>query len=304
MNSVGWFGLSGSAAALQCYAVAMRPSLIVSDLDGTLLGPSGALSHGNLVAVSELAADGIPLILATGRSFYECKFVLDAIPCCEEMIGAAGALLSDARTGQTLARDALPAELVVRVTEFILAEGHLAQLLQDRSRVEHDYFLVGEGALHPTMDWWLDLHQLKAHRVPTLAGLDLSHTIRIGVVGGPRELEGLTQRIETAFGQELVIRHWEAVSETEDQPTFLLELFNRGVDKWGMIERVVSRDGLDPEGVVAIGDGLNDIQMLRHAPLGIAMGQARASVQAVANQVVGSNREDGFAQAIRAVLRS
>ncbi|MAJ46586.1 MAG: hypothetical protein CBC35_04720 [Planctomycetes bacterium TMED75] len=282
----------------------MRPSVIVSDLDGTLLGPGGALSDGTLAAVSELAAHGIPFILATGRSFYECKFVLDAIPCCQEMIGAAGALLSDARSGQTLARDALPNELVVRVTEFILAEGHLAQLLQDRSCVEYDYLLVGRGALHPTMDWWLDLHELNSHRVPSLEGLDLSHTIRIGVVGGPGELEALTQRIETAFGEELVIRHWEAVSETESQPTYLLELFNRGVDKWGMIEHVLERDGLDPERVVTIGDGLNDIQMLDRAPLGIAMGQARTSVQAVANQVVGSNREDGFAQAIRTLLRS
>ena len=282
----------------------MRPSLIVTDLDGTLLDPGGALSTGNQMAVRELAAHGIPFILATGRTYYECNFVLGSIPSCRRMIGAAGALLTDASNGQTLAREVLPQQLVRRVTESILAEGHLVQLLQDPSCVEHHYFLVGDGPLHPTMHWWLDLHELTSHRASTLEGLDLSHTARIGVVGGPSELEGLTARIEAAFGEELVIRHWQAVSETEDQPTYLLELFNRGVDKWGMIEQVVATEGLDPQGVVTIGDGLNDIEMLRNAPRGIAMGQADRSVQAVADEVVASNREDGFAEAIRALLRS
>ena len=256
------------------------------------------------MAVSELASRGIILILATGRTFFECKFVLERIQSCREMIGAAGALLTDVSTGQTLAREVLSPDLVARVTETILAEGHPAQLLQDRSHCEHHYVLAGTAALHPTMSWWLSVHDLQTHRVASLDGVDLSHTARIGVVGGPRELEGLTERIEAIYGDELVIRHWQAVSETEDQPTYLLELFRRGVDKWSMIEHVIQRDGISAREVVTIGDGLNDIQMLRAAGLGIAMGQADAEVKASADRVVASNRDDGFAQAIRELLRS
>ena len=289
---------------MRCYAVAMRPRLIVSDLDGTLLDPDGALSEENLAAVDALAAQEIPFILATGRCYIESKFVLQRIQSCRQMIGAAGALLTDTSDGSTLARELLPAELITQVVSRVIAQGHPVQLLQDRSRCEHDYLLVGSAPLHPTMDWWLSSHGLSAHRTDSLEGLDLSHTVRIGVVGGPRELDGLTTRIEEAHGEELVIRHWPAVSETEDQPTYLLELFRRGVDKWTMIEQVVTQMGIDPREVVTIGDGLNDMHMLAKAGLGIAMGQAQPQVKASADRVVGDNREHGFAQAICELLRS
>ena len=282
----------------------MRPGLVVSDLDGTLLDPGGALSSGNLMAAGELAAEGIPLILATGRSYYESRFVLDAIPSCPLVIGAAGALLSDAKTGETLSRELLDADLIQSITGLIIEEGHLVQLLQDRSSTQEDYLLVGTSSPHPTMDWWLELHDLASHRVDSLEGVDLSHTVRIGVVGGPTELEGLTGRIKAAYGDQLVIRHWQGVSERDDEKTFLLELFRRGVDKWSMITRVMDERGLRVEEVVTIGDGLNDIQMLKEAGLGIAMGQAQERVKAVADRVVSANHQDGFAEAIRGLLGS
>jgi hypothetical protein len=282
----------------------MRPRLIVSDLDGTLLDPDGSLSRESCVAVGELSSRGITFILATGRSYFESKFVLERIQSCREMIGAAGALLTDTANGQTLAREVLCEDLITRVTETILAEGHLVYLLQDRSWCAHDYLVVGSASVHPTMSWWLSSHGLRTHQVPVLDELNLSHTVRMGVIGGPQELEGLTERIEKAYGDELVIRHWQAVSKTEDQPTYLLELFKRGVDKWSMIEQVIQRDGIAAQEVAALGDGLNDIQMLRNAGLGIAMGQAEPEVKAAANTVVASNRDGGFAEAIRALLRS
>ena len=282
----------------------MRPRLIVSDLDGTLLDPDGSLSRENCMAVGELSSRGITFILATGRSYFESKFVLERIQSCREMIGAAGALLTDTANGQTLAREVLCADLITRVSETILAEGHLVYLLQDRSCCAQDYLVAGTASVHPTMSWWLSSHGLRTHQVPVLDELNLSHTVRMGVIGGPQELEGLTERIENAYGDELVIRHWQAVSQTADQPTYLLELFKKGVDKWSMIEQLIQRDGIAAQEVVALGDGLNDIQMLRNAGLGIAMGQAEPEVKGAANTVVASNRDGGFAEAIRELLRS
>ncbi|MEE2681572.1 MAG: HAD family hydrolase [Planctomycetota bacterium] len=282
----------------------MRPRLIVSDLDGTLLDPGGLLSPESRQAIDELRSRGIEFILATGRTFYESQFALEDIRHGREMIGAAGALLTEVTTGRTVARSVLPADLIVRVTGMILGEGHLPQLLQDRTHSAHDYLLVGDAEVHPTMDWWLTRHGLRSDRISTIDDVDLSHTVRVGVVGGPNELDRLTERIAEAFGDELVVRHWEAVSEAPDQSTYLLELFDRGVDKWTMIEQVMRRDGLRVEEVAVIGDGLNDIQMLREAGVGIAMGQANAEVKAAADRVVSSNRDEGFAEAIRGLVRS
>ena len=69
-----------------------------------------------------------------------------------------------------------------------------------------------------------------------------------------------------------------------------------------MIEELITERGLRADEVVAIGDGLNDVMMVREAGIGIAMGQADPRVSEVADQVVASNEEAGVAEAIRHVL--
>jgi hydroxymethylpyrimidine pyrophosphatase-like HAD family hydrolase len=56
--------------------------------------------------------------------------------------------------------------------------------------------------------------------------------------------------------------------------------------------------GLEPGQVAAFGDSENDISMLEAAGFSVAMGNARPPVQAVADFVTATNREDGFARAV------
>ncbi|MNW12292.1 Sugar phosphatase YidA [compost metagenome] len=60
--------------------------------------------------------------------------------------------------------------------------------------------------------------------------------------------------------------------------------------------------GIRMEEVAACGDSLNDLEMLRAAGLGIAMGNAQEAVKQSADAVTGTNEEDGVAQAIRTYL--
>jgi hydroxymethylpyrimidine pyrophosphatase-like HAD family hydrolase len=52
------------------------------------------------------------------------------------------------------------------------------------------------------------------------------------------------------------------------------------------------------EATLAVGDGGNDIEMLRWAGLGVAMGHAPDEVKAAADEVTGSVHEDGLAQVL------
>ena len=62
--------------------------------------------------------------------------------------------------------------------------------------------------------------------------------------------------------------------------------------------------GVDPAVVMAVGDGENDLELLRMAGLSVAMGNAADAVKAAADAVVGSNEDAGVAEAIeRFVLR-
>lgn len=55
---------------------------------------------------------------------------------------------------------------------------------------------------------------------------------------------------------------------------------------------------MSPDGLLACGDGENDIEMLQMAAVGVAMGNAGQKVQSVADAVMSSNDDDGVAQAI------
>src|SRR5699024_5363474 len=72
-----------------------------------------------------------------------------------------------------------------------------------------------------------------------------------------------------------------------------------GVHKARGLETVCRRLGLSMDQVMAMGDSLNDIRMIKEAGLGIAMGNAQDVVKEAADWVTGTNEEDGVAQAIR-----
>ena len=69
-----------------------------------------------------------------------------------------------------------------------------------------------------------------------------------------------------------------------------------------MIQTILEDRSIEASQVVAIGDGLNDIAMVREAGQGIAMGQSDPRVRAVADHVVGCNASDGVAEAVDLVL--
>jgi len=81
--------------------------------------------------------------------------------------------------------------------------------------------------------------------------------------------------------------------------TAWLDLSPVGVSKASGLQHVVEQLGVDPGDVLAIGDGRNDIEMLRWAGRGVAMGQAVEEVLAAADAVTGTVYDDGAAEELR-----
>jgi hydroxymethylpyrimidine pyrophosphatase-like HAD family hydrolase len=71
---------------------------------------------------------------------------------------------------------------------------------------------------------------------------------------------------------------------------------------WTAIETLCAEYGIDPKETVAVGDGLNDLEMVREAGLGIAMANADPRIAAVADSRVGHHDSHGFADAAELVI--
>jgi len=281
--------------------------LIAIDLDGTLLDAHGGVSSANLRAVQRLREADWLVVPATGRSWRESKRTLEVIDHDGVVITAGGSVLSDARTGETLQRIAIEENLVHELAQALLEYGLTAHLLRDHHRCDHDYCMIGSGALDPATVWWLQQHAVPVRHVTTLADslvLGHDHVLRVGAIDRADRLQPVCREMRQRFGERATMQSWSAVTAEQavGSVTHLLEIFAPESDKWTMVQRVRDAHGVDHHRVVAIGDGLNDLCMVREAPLGVAMKNADPQLLMHANHVAPHHAEDGFADTVARLL--
>lgn len=95
-----------------------------------------------------------------------------------------------------------------------------------------------------------------------------------------------------------IMKHLPGCVATRWYPTFA-DLVAYGVDKSVGLDKIGAYFGYHKDEMMAIGDGGNDISMLKHAGIGIAMGNANEEVKQAANYVTTSVDDDGVGNALR-----
>ena len=288
------------------YAAGMK-GLIAVDLDGTLLDSSGKVSPRNIKAIADLRDAGFKVVPATGRSWRESKRVFEVINATGMAVTSGGSVLSDAATGKTIERLVIDPELVLRLTLALLERGLLAHLLRDHDSSCHDYCLVGTGHVNPATEWWLKAHEVDVRRVDTiddLKKLGFDHVLRVGAVERGDVLAPVCAAMREQFHGQATMQSWSAVTSNAaiGSETHLLEMYCVNTDKWTMIQRLRDRHGLSNDQVFAIGDGLNDLIMVREAGVGIAMQNAHAELRPLAKHIAPHHHEDGFAHVVEQIL--
>jgi HAD superfamily hydrolase (TIGR01484 family) len=83
----------------------------------------------------------------------------------------------------------------------------------------------------------------------------------------------------------------------------LVQILAASADKTHALSYLIAHLGLQMEQVVAIGDDINDVEMIRNAGLGVAVANAIPAVKAVAKRLTLSNDEDGVALVIEELLQ-
>jgi hydroxymethylpyrimidine pyrophosphatase-like HAD family hydrolase len=82
----------------------------------------------------------------------------------------------------------------------------------------------------------------------------------------------------------------------------MCEILRHDASKWTAILHLAGLWGIEPSGICAVGDDVNDIPMIKNAGLGVAMGHARLEVRSAADLVTGDHDEDGVAMLVDDVL--
>lgn len=253
------------------------PAMVVTDMDGTLLGADSRVSARNAAALIRAADAGARVVIATGRPVCWLGPVIDA-----GFTGTAvcmnGAVVYDIAAGSVLSSTVLePAamqgfvdDLDVLSLEYALAVERVGTTAED-FWAEPDY-------VHP----WDDGEYHRAPRVELLAGPAAKLLVRYG-----RQSEPLLE-VARAVSRERV-----AVTYSSDDG--LIEVAAAGVTKGAALSALAGGWGIDAADVVAFGDMPNDLEMLQWAGMSVAMANAHPEVAAVASEVGPHHDQDGVA---------
>lgn len=124
----------------------------------------------------------------------------------------------------------------------------------------------------------------------------MKHTYRLLVLDLDGTLTNSKKEISPRNLQTL-LRLQGRISVYRSEPYFL-ELVPPGIDKARSLAVLLERLGLTREEMVAMGDGYNDLSMIRFAGMGVAMANAQEPVRKAADYITLSNDEDGVAVAV------
>ena len=268
-----------------------RYRMIAIDLDGTLLSPTGEVTPRAKQAVRKALDAGLLVCFATGRNWTESKTVLEAVEHYDSAVFVGGAMVVDTKQQVVLHRMMMQPDLAREVCAHMEAAGHAVLALQDTEAAGFDYLVTADIAVNAPTAHWMRVTAAKIVSVPRLGDHPHPHTVRVGIVAPPGEAAKMKWSLNERFADRIVC-HGLFVPSFDVE---VLEVFDPAVNKWEGVKLVAARHGIREGQIVAIGDDVNDLPMIKHAGLGVAMGNARPEVLAVAKRVIGSNADEGLA---------
>lgn len=262
-----------------------RARLVALDVDGTLMAYDGTISPQVRAGVRGLVDAGLHVVLATGRS------VAGMMPVAAELGLTQGwAVCSNGAVTLRLDPDEDGGYELVEVITFDpgpALRALAAELPEALIAVEQ----IGVGFLvsarFPTGE--LSGEYTVAPFEQLVAGPATRVVLR-SPGSTPEEFHEIVERV--GLHEVSYAVGWSA----------WLDLTPGGVSKASALEEVRRRLGVEPFATVAVGDGSNDIEMLRWAARGVAMGHALESVRLAADEVTGTIDDDGVVPVLRSLL--
>ncbi len=268
----------------------MNIRLIAADLDGTVLRSDKTISLRTERAFREAIKCGCILVPATGRVKKTIPEPVLDFPGVHFCITSNGAAVLDLRTGGAIFTDLMTREQTGRLLSFLCPTGFLVEAYADGVSYSDREALAGMLRMAPPQ--WLAELTLKSQTVvDNLPAFAREHRLCLEKVNMPY----LPAEARRRIGHTVTAMPGFSVCSAMK---INLEINTASCSKGNALEHLCSLLSIPASQVMAIGDGENDISMLRWAGLGIAMGNADRQVLEAADAVSDANDADGVALAV------
>jgi 5-amino-6-(5-phospho-D-ribitylamino)uracil phosphatase len=271
----------------------MRYRLLALDVDGTLLDPDGKLRPAVQQAVAAVQQHGVRVVLCTGRRFRTALPLAQQLQLRDPVVVHNGALVKDLRSGTTLHQSYMSLDTYAEALTLLRQCGG-PMVYVDAFHEDVDILTEGLESAHPFQRTYLQDNLAHCRIVQDIDTPPSYGVLMMSVMADEAHLRVLRPQIQ----QSLAGRARVNLLINKNYQGYILEILHPTVSKWDALHRLARREGIATEEIMAVGDDENDLDMIRHAGLGVAMGNAAETVKAVADFITASNAEDGLVQAL------
>lgn len=269
----------------------MGIKLVAIDLDDTLLNSGLQISPQCKAAIHQVKEKGVIVTLATGRMF------VSALPYARQLesvrdipiITYQGALVKCSNSGDVFYYRPLPKDKAVEIMQYFKkSKVHFQAYFNDQLCMES---LTEEG------EEYSHLAGVEPVIIKDLIGeASRQESCKIlAVIENEKLLLDMEMELRGIYTRELNI--------TRSKP-YYLEVMDARANKGDALKVIAEHYGIDRKEVLAIGDSYNDMAMIEWAGIGVAMGNARKSVNETADYITASNEEEGVAEALHRFILS
>ncbi len=254
--------------------------LCAIDLDETLLGPTQQISERNVAAVRAVAALGVSVVLASGRMHESVANYAEQLGLETPIVSYNGAMVRLAHSNEMWRHLEIPGEQAKFVMDYCREENMQLNYYRDNcvySAAETHWITIYQQRTKAPLKILPDFYT-------ALYGLP---TTKLLIVNEPTIIDAIQPYFVQHYSDNLYI-----TTTSDEYLEFMLPEANKGAG----LALVAERLGVPLSETLAFGDGHNDIPLLQTAGLGVAVGNAKPELKAVAGRIAKPNTEDGVAQ--------
>ena len=256
------------------------------DIDGTLVDENKNVSSKTMHAIQKAKEKGIEVVICSGRPRYSSLGFQELCDASKYLICTNGSEIYDCQMQEVLYKSCVDFENCKFLYEFAEVNNMVIKLNFGIARLTNkaEYVDKNEIILDEDIEIFLSKNDI------TQISLSSTHLEKI------QEIKSI---IEERQGVKVAN---EFIWEVNNEKLHSIHCTNTNVSKGNAMAGLCKFLKVDLRQAVAIGDGINDISMIKMAGLGVAMENAPEEIKQVANMVTSSNEESGVGKVLEMIL--
>lgn len=267
--------------------------LVALDVDGTLLTSTGVLTSGVRHAVAKVKELGVWVTLATGRRYASTGYLARELGIDVPVVIHNGGAVVEPRDGRVLESTPLERAVAERAVRLLRKLGAFTFVFDDICCSEQAFF--EEWPAEESARKYVETEPQNVTQVADLLQCLPGRPLKLLVVDTPSVVCTADSLLRAELGREAKVFLYSGPGRFSSA----VEVFGPSCSKAAGVASVARRLGVSRNQVLAIGDDVNDVELLHYAGLGIAMHNSVPEALEAAAFVAPSNDSDGVAIALR-----